>query len=89
MCLAVPGKIVKIDATGPMKMGQVDFGGVQREVCLEWIPEVSVGQYVIVHVGFAISVMDELEAQKTLDLLREMDSNALDELGTPPPNGPS
>ena len=63
-----------------MKMGKVDFAGIQKQICLEWVPEVTVGQYVIVHVGFALSTMDEEEAMKTLDILRQMEGG-LDELG--------
>ena len=55
-------------------MGKVDFGGVLNEVCLDYVPEVKAGQYVLIHVGFAISVLDEEEAQETLGLLREMAS---------------
>jgi hydrogenase expression/formation protein HypC len=83
MCLAIPGKVVSIDGSGPLKMGKVNFGGIQKNICLEWLPDVEVGQYVIVHVGFAISAMDEEEAKKTLDMLRQMDSAAFDELGAP------
>jgi hydrogenase expression/formation protein HypC len=71
VCLGIPGAVVeKYDANG-IPMGRVDFGGVMREVCLAYVPEVTVGQYVIVHAGFAISVLDEQEAQETLDLLRQ------------------
>jgi hydrogenase expression/formation protein HypC len=83
MCLAIPGKVISIDSSGSLKMGKVNFGGIQKDVCREWLPDVTVGQYVIVHVGFAISAMDEEEAMKTLDILRQMDSSAFDELGTP------
>ena len=72
MCLAVPGKVMIIDrATSPL-MGTVSFGGVKKDVCLEWVPEVKVGDYVIVHVGFALNTVDEAEALETLNLLREM-----------------
>ena len=64
MCLAVPGKIVDIHSSGGMKMGNVDFGGVTREVCLEAVPEVQIGNYVIVHAGFALSVLAK-KKQKT------------------------
>jgi hydrogenase expression/formation protein HypC len=60
-------------------MGTVDFGGIQKQVCLEWIPEVTVGEYVIVHVGFAISKMDEAEALETLEMLRQMGEGLEDE----------
>ena len=72
MCLGVPGKVVEIYETDGLKMGKVDFGGVKREVCLEYVPDTEVGQYVIVHVGFAISQMSEEEAEETLALLREI-----------------
>jgi hydrogenase expression/formation protein HypC len=76
MCLAIPGQIVSIDETGLMRMARVDFGGVVRDVCLAYVPEVRLGDYVIVHTGFAISRLDEAEAQETLQLLAEI-SNQL------------
>jgi hydrogenase expression/formation protein HypC len=79
MCLAIPGKVLDIDRAAQPVMGTVSFGGIQKQVCLEWIPEVTVGEYVIVHVGFAISKMDEKEAMETLDILRQM-SEGLNEL---------
>jgi hydrogenase expression/formation protein HypC len=72
MCLAIPGKVIEIDATVSPTMGKVSFGGIKKEVCLELVPEVQVGNYVIVHVGFAISMMDEEEAQETLKLIDQM-----------------
>jgi len=72
MCLAIPGKVLEIDESGPLKMSKVDFGGIRKDVCIEWTPDVEVGEYVIVHVGCAISKMDEREAMTTLDLLRNM-----------------
>jgi len=84
MCLAVPGKVLEIDERVEPKMGKVGFGGIQKKVCLAWIPDVRVGDYVIVHVGFAISKMDEREAMETLKLFEEMEG-ALDELKTPEP----
>ena len=81
MCLGVPGKVLEIRENElGMAMGSVDFGGITKEVCLAYVPEVEVGEYVIVHVGFAISKMDEEEALKTLDILRQMEGG-LDELG--------
>ena len=79
MCLGVPGRVVHIDPS-PLGIatGRVDFGGVRRDVCLAYTPEVQVGDYVIVHVGFAISRVDEEEARRTYEILREM--NQLDEL---------
>ncbi len=83
MCLAIPGKITAIaDGGGVLRMGTVDFGGVTREVCLAYVPEAAIGEYVIVHVGFAISRLDETEAEETLKLLREMGDLA-SELGEP------
>jgi len=73
MCLALPGRILEIYEKGNLRMGRLDFGGVQREVCLEYVPEAEVGQYANVHVGFAINVMSEDEAQETLALLREIE----------------
>lgn len=86
MCLAIPGQVIEIEstpqaATDELMMGIVSFGGIHKRVCLEWTPDVRVGEYVIVHVGFAISKMDEEEAQETLRLFQEMDG-ALDELKT-------
>ena len=72
MCLGVPGKVKDIYEANGLKMGKVDFGGVTREVCLEYVPDTEVGQYVIVHVGFAINQMSEEEAEETLDLLRQI-----------------
>ena len=72
MCLGVPGKIVETYQADGLKMGKVDFGGVVRETCLEYVPEAEVGDYVIIHVGFAISIVSEEEAQATLETLREI-----------------
>ncbi|MEW6325301.1 MAG: HypC/HybG/HupF family hydrogenase formation chaperone [Nitrospirota bacterium] len=71
MCLAIPGKVIEIDRAADPVMGTADFGGVRRRVCLAWVPEARIGDYVIVHVGFAISAMDEAEAAKTLNLLEQ------------------
>lgn len=76
MCLAIPGKVVSIDTTVQPTMGVVSFGGVEKRICLEWLPDVAVGEYVIVHVGFAISKMDETEAMETLRLISEIDLGA-------------
>jgi len=72
MCLGIPGRIQEIRETELLRMGTVDFGGVTREVCLSYVPDADVGDYVIVHVGFAISQLDEKEAMATLDILRQM-----------------
>ena len=73
MCLAIPGKVVEFEKEVRPTMGVVSFGGIRKRVCLEWVPEVKLGDYVLVHVGFAISVLDEAEARKTLDLFEQMD----------------
>lgn len=79
MCLGIPGKIVEIHDDHGLAMGTVDFGGVRREVCLAYVTdEVEVGDYAVVHVGFAISKVDEAEAKRTFEVLREM--SQLDEL---------
>ncbi|MBV7328537.1 HypC/HybG/HupF family hydrogenase formation chaperone [Chloroflexi bacterium TSY] len=72
MCLGVPGKIVEKYETQGMPMGKVDFGGVTKEVCLAYVPDIEISRYAIVHVGFAITELDEQSAQETLDLFREM-----------------
>jgi hydrogenase expression/formation protein HypC len=72
MCLGIPGKIIKIYEKDSLLMGTIDFGGIRREVCMSYVPEAQVGQYALVHVGFAISLMDEEEAQETLKLLQEI-----------------
>ena len=74
MCLAVPGKVVEITGEGDLRMGKVDFSGVQRQACLAYVPEVRLGDYVLVHVGFAISRIDEQAAQETLAALAEIDA---------------
>lgn len=87
MCLGVPGQVLSIadDALG-MRMGKVSFAGITKEVCLAYTPEADVGDYVIVHVGFAISQVDEEEAGKVFEYLREMEE--LGELDIPQPDGP-
>ena len=84
MCLGVPGKVIEIqpDELG-MTMGRVSFGGLVKEVCLAYVPEARTGDYVVVHVGFAISKIAEEEAQQVFEYLREL--GELDELGVPGP----
>lgn len=72
MCLGVPGKITKIYESDGLKMGSIDFGGVIREACLAYVPEAKIGDYTIIHVGFALNIISEGEAQETLDLLRQI-----------------
>ncbi len=81
MCLAVPGKIVSIlEEPDPLALprGKVDFGGIQKEVCLAYTPEAAVGDYVLVHVGFSLSIIDEAEARQIFEMLQQME-----ELGAP------
>lgn len=72
MCLAIPGKILTSEEQNGIRMGRVQFGGITRETCLDFVPEASVGDYVIVHVGFAISVVDREEAERSYELLQSM-----------------
>jgi hydrogenase expression/formation protein HypC len=84
MCLAVPGKVVSISGDDPLtRMGKIDFSGVIKQVSLAYVPEAQIGDYVIVHVGFALSKVDEAEAQKVFEYLRQMDElSELKEGGT-------
>lgn len=74
MCLAVPGKIVEIRESDGLQMARVDFGGIFREACLDYVPEAKVGDYCVIHVGFAISLLSEQEALETLELLKQISS---------------
>ena len=85
MCLGIPGQVIDLAAEDGVLMGTVDFGGVRKQACLEYVPGVRLGEYVIVHVGFAISRVDEEEAQRTLDVLRAMGDAVAAELGEPRP----
>ncbi len=82
MCLAIPGRLESMEGEDPfLRTGRVSFGGIRKEVSLAYVPEAKVGDYVLVHVGFALSVVDEVEAKKVFALLREMGD--LDELDDP------
>ena len=89
MCLGIPGRIVEITDDVGLRMGTIDFGGVRREVCLAYMgDDIQVGDYAIVHVGFAISKVDEDEAKRTFDLLKEMgELEELEWTGEPSPRG--
>jgi len=71
MCLAIPGQVVSIEQSNGMRMGRVQFGGIVRQASLEFVPEAQIGDYVLVHVGFAISRIDAEEAERTYQLLEE------------------
>lgn len=72
MCLAIPGKITEIYQKESLRMAKIDFGGIAKEICLAYTPEAEVGDYALIHVGFAISLMDEEEARETLNLIKEV-----------------
>lgn len=72
MCLGIPGKIVEIYESGSLRMGRIDYGGIVKEACLSYVPEANVGDYTIVHVGFAISLLEEEEALASLQTIKEV-----------------
>lgn len=74
MCLGIPAKVIELYKANGMKMAKVDFGGALKEACMEYLPEVKVGDYTIVHVGFGLSILDEQEALETMELLRQIDA---------------
>jgi hydrogenase expression/formation protein HypC len=81
MCLAVPGKVIEVETLDGIRMGRANFGGIVKKVCLEYTPEAQVGDYVMVHVGFALGKVDEEEAERTYRLLEEL--NQLTDLEVP------
>ena len=85
MCLAVPGKIESVEGEDPLlRIGKVNFGGIVKQINLAYVPEASIGDYVLVHVGFAISVVEEEEAQKIFEYLRQIDELAEADAGQNP-----
>ena len=80
MCLGVPGKIIERYESNGMPMGRIDFGGVFREACLAYVPEAIIGDYVLIHVGFALNILSEEEARETMVLLQEIASQAEQEI---------
>lgn len=81
MCLAIPGKVISIDESdSALKMAKVDFAGVTKNICIDWLPDIKVGEYVLVHVGFALNKIDEQQAEETLRALREMGEQIDEEL---------
>ena len=83
MCLAIPGKVIQTYAEHDVLMGKVDFSGITKRVCLAHVPTAKVGDYVLVHVGFALQAIDEDEARKVFEFLEKM--NQLDEINEPQP----
>lgn len=81
MCLAIPGKLIELKEVQGIKMGKANFGGIVKQVCLEYTPEARVGEYVLVHVGFALAIIDEAEAARTYEILKQLDQ--LSELDVP------
>jgi hydrogenase expression/formation protein HypC len=74
MCLGIPAKVIELYENKGMKMAKVDFGGVVKEACMEYLPEVKLGDYTLVHVGFGLSIIDEQEALETMDLLKQIEA---------------
>ena len=73
MCLAIPGKIVSIDeSNNELKMAKVNFGGVMKDICIQWLDDVQVGDYVLAHVGFALNKIDQKDAEETIEILKQM-----------------
>ncbi|MDF1548376.1 MAG: HypC/HybG/HupF family hydrogenase formation chaperone [Bacteroidales bacterium] len=73
MCLAAPGKIVSIDTSNPdLRMAKVDFGGIIKDICIEWLPEAEIGSYILAHVGTALSVVDETDALESIRTINEI-----------------
>ena len=82
MCLAIPGKVVELFSEGGLRMGTVDYGGTRTRVCLEYLPEIELGQYTVVHAGFGLSMLDEAEAMKSLAVWRELEDSVAESYGT-------
>ncbi|MBM3152231.1 MAG: HypC/HybG/HupF family hydrogenase formation chaperone [Chloroflexi bacterium] len=74
MCLGIPAKVLELYEARGMKMAKVDFGGVTKEACMAYLPDVKVGDYTIIHVGFGLSILDEKEALETMDLLKQIEA---------------
>ncbi len=72
MCLGIPGKVIEIYEENGLKMGNIDYSGTVNKICLEYVPEIQLGQYTIVHAGFGISIINEDEAQKSLEALEQL-----------------
>jgi len=85
VCLGIPGQVIRTWPQDGLLMGTVDFGGLHKDVCLAYVPDIAVGEYVIVHVGFAITTVNREEAERTLEVLRAMGDAVEAELGQPLP----
>jgi hydrogenase expression/formation protein HypC len=72
MCLGIPGKVIELYESNGMKMAKVDFGGAIKEACMEYLPEIKLGDYTIIHVGFGISILNEGEAAETMEMLKQI-----------------
>ena len=83
MCLGVPGRLVEVSQDEGIRFGRVEFGGITKRVCLEYVPHAAPGDFVLVHVGFALTTLDEAQAARTFELLAQL--GGLDELGEPEP----
>jgi hydrogenase expression/formation protein HypC len=82
MCLGIPAKIIELYEINGLKMAKVDFGGVIKEACMEYLPEVKLGDYTIIHVGFGLSILDEQEAMETMELLKQIDALGEEDMDT-------
>ena len=72
MCLGIPGKVIDLYETNGMKMAKIDFSGITKEACMEYLPEIKIGDYTLIHVGFGLSIIDEEEALETMNLLNQI-----------------
>ena len=77
MCLAIPGRITEVFRENDVLMGRIDFGGVRKQICLEYLPDIAIGDYALVHVGFAIARVDEKEAEQVFAMLEQIDVDEL------------
>ncbi len=79
MCLGIPGKVIELYESNGMKMARIDFSGVIKEACMEYLPEIKIGDYTLIHVGFGLSIIDETEALETMQLLNQIAAMADEE----------
>lgn len=82
MCLGIPAKVLELYETNGIQMGKVDFGGVIKEICMAYVPEVKVGDYTLIHVGFALNIIDEQEAMETMELFKEIEALGEETVGS-------